>query len=99
MGANPGADGNTTGFRHPRTEFVRNIRAIEDELIHKHVLGQRNWEEILRTVFREEYPYDDAHLDAMVQTGMKRIEQGYVPSCVMERYHEYRAFHRRCALK
>lgn len=99
MGGNPGADGNTMGIRYPRTEFVRDIRVVEDELIRSHISGQRNWEELLRTVFREKYPNQTAHMDAMVQMSMRRIKEGYVPACVMQMFHEHRAFHKHSMLK
>lgn len=95
----PGADGNTMAVQYPRTEYVGNVRAIERELIHECIPGERNWEELLRSVFLEKYPKLHARIDVLVQVSMRRIKRGYVPACVMERFHEHRAFHKRSMLK
>lgn len=94
----PGSDGNTMGVQMPATQYVADIDVLKEELIFRHIPGQRNWEELLRAVFAEEYaesPVLLGHMDRMVAASVKRIEQGYVPTCVIKRYDENRAFHRR----
>lgn len=94
----PGSDGNTTSVRMPATQYVADIRAVEQELIYERIPGKRNWEEVLRAIFTEEYadhPELLGHMDQMVAASMKRIEKGYMPICVVKRYHENLAFHQR----
>ncbi len=94
----PGSDGNTMSVRMPATQHVANIGAIENEMLHRYIPGKRNWEELLRTVFTEEYadrPEFLKRMDQMIAVSMRRIENGYVPNCVMKQYHEALAFHRR----
>ncbi len=93
MGANVCADGNTNGMPNVPTERVSNIRDVEEELIAPYVRGRRNWTELLRSVFREEYKDEMHNIDRMVLVGLGRIKNGYVPRCVMDKYREQQALH------
>lgn len=95
MGANVCADGNTNGVPNVPTERVSNIRDVEEEMIAPYVAGRRNWTELLRDVFREEYKGEAHNFDRMILIALGRIRNGYVPTCVMNRYRANVAFHER----
>lgn len=93
MGANVCADGNTNGVPNVPTERVSNIRPVEEELIAPFVSGRRNWTELFRAVFKEEFPGEVHNIDRMVLISLGRLRRGYVPVCVMNRYRADVAFH------
>lgn len=93
----PGADGNTLAVSLPPTVLVTNTEEIEEILIFPHIEGKRNWEEILRDVFRDDYP--SRLLDSVVLRCVQRIREGYIPTRILQRAAEVQHFHDRCALK
>lgn len=97
MGVNLFADGNTCAAPLPATERVEKkvIKAVEAELIYQCIPGQRNWGEVFREVFAKTFPYDIPHIDRMVSVSLQRLEEGYVPTCVMDAYRERIALHAR----
>ena len=94
----PGSDGNTLGFHFPPTKHVPNLKAVTDAFVYSQIPGKRSWEEVLREVFREDYP-DPDQLERVVRTSVQRIKEGYVPKKIMDAFREENAFNDRCALK
>ena len=83
----------------PPTELVEDLRAVEQALIFEQVAGKRNWEELLRTHLADYYAGNPEDLERAIAVSLSRIQNSYVPTCLMEVYREEQRFNQYAACK
>lgn len=99
MAGNLAADGRFPGPSMPPTERVENVRLIAETLIFEQVAGKRSWEELLRVHLAEEYVGYPEALERAIAISLTRIDNGYVPTILMNVFRDNVRFNEMAACK
>lgn len=96
----PCADGNALVFDLPPTEWVGNMREVEDILLRRCLQPPRTWREVFEEMCELEYAHRSAReKERIVEVSLKRQRAGYLPIVIIERYQSEVAFHKTHLLK